>query len=144
MQKRGKNGQMKMSFGMIFSIILIIVFIAFAAYAIIKFIDMQQEIQIVSFKQELQDDVEAISKSQQDYSQEKTYYLPDEIEAVCFTDNDYENLYFESDDFFEGEDIDYIDIDVITSGGDLCFENVEGEVSMTLVKDYGEILVRIE
>ena len=52
-----KKGQMKISFGMIFSIILIVVFIAVAVYAIIKFLDVQHTIQIESFKKDLQDDI---------------------------------------------------------------------------------------
>ena len=139
-----KGGQMKMSFGMIFSIILIIVFVAFATYAIIKFIDMQQGIQVDIFKNDLQDDLDAMWESPQG-SRTVAYSLPDKIDAVCFTrDDDYENLYFESDDFFEGVNIEHIDIDAITTSGDFCIENVEGEVSITLVKDYGEILVKIE
>jgi len=40
-----KRGQLKLSFGMIFSIILIIVFLGFAFFGIQKFMDYQKSIQ---------------------------------------------------------------------------------------------------
>jgi len=137
-----KTAQMKLSFGMIFSIFLIIIFLAFAIYAIIKFINLQHTIQIKIFKNDLQDDVKAIWLSSQEESREVEYYLPNKISAVCFTD-EVENLYFESKKIILGDKIEHIDIEEITSGGDYCIENIEGKVSMTLVKDYGETLVKI-
>ena len=44
-----KRGQMQMSFGMIFSIILIIVFISFAFYVIKKVLDAQRKAEIGLF-----------------------------------------------------------------------------------------------
>lgn len=128
---------MKISFGMIFSIILIIIFIAFATYAIFKFIDMQQGIQVDIFKNDFQDNVKAVWLAPKDNPYEVEYYLPDKIDAVCFTDDEYENLYFEPDDIIFGEKIEHLDI-----GVDFCIDNIDGKVSMTLIKE--EILVRIE
>ena len=127
-----------MSFGMIFSIILIVVFIAFSVYAVFKFIDMQQDIQIRQFKQKLQEDVDLWWKRQPGDSWPREYYLPDIAEKVCFTNEDsYENLYFVSDDNIVGDNIKHLEL-----GSEICFDNVGGKVSMTLVK-VGQ-LVRIE
>jgi len=137
-----KRGQLKLSFGMIFSIFLIIIFLALAVYMIIKFINMQHSIQIEIFKNDLQVDIDAMWQSQQG-SREVEYYLPEKINTVCFTDNDYQNLIFDSEKFTGGANIEHIDIDVITLEGDYCIENIGGKVSMVLIKDYGETLVRI-
>ena len=129
-----KRGQMKMSFGMIFSIFLIIIFIAFATYAIIKFINLQQTIQVESFKNTLQEDIDAMWQSQQG-SREVEYYLPNKIDKVCFDEEN--RLSFTSEENFEEETLEHIDVD------DFCADNIDGKVSMTLVKDFGETLVRI-
>ena len=133
-----KRGQMKLSFGMIFSIFLVIVFLSFSVYAIIKFINMQQAIQIELFKDNLQAHITAIWLSHGEYSEEKKYYLPKKINAVCFTNDDSDNLYFESDDFLERMNIDHIEIEE-----DFCIGNIDGKVSMTLVKEDRETLVKI-
>ena len=44
-----KNGQATISFGMVFSIIMIIIFISFAFYAIQKFLDLQNSAQVGKF-----------------------------------------------------------------------------------------------
>ncbi len=140
-----KRAQMKMSFGMIFSIFLIVIFLTFAIYAIIKFINMQHLIQIELFKDNLQADINQMWQSQYG-SQPKEYYLPNKINAVCFLDDDYQNLIFEPDTLIERDNIDNINITFITSEGEedpFCIPNIEGKVKMTLVKDYGETLVKI-
>jgi hypothetical protein len=138
-----KRGQMKLSFGMIFSIFLIIIFLSFAFYAIIKFINFQQTVQTEMFKDSLQADINTMWQSQQG-SREVEYSLPNKIDAVCFTLDDYQNMIFMSKKIIDGGDIDNIDIESITSKEDpYCFGNIEGKISMTLVKDYGESLVKI-
>jgi len=137
-----KRGQMKLSFGMIFSIILILIFIAFGIYVVIKFLNMQETIQLETFQNDLQEDVNKMWQSQQG-SREVDYTLPKKINAICFVDNDYYNLLFETDEHLDGITINNIDIESITSDGSLCIANVEGKVSMTLVKDYGETRVKI-
>lgn len=141
-----KRAQMKLSFGMIFSIFLIIIFLAFAIYVIIKFVSLQNSIQIESFKNDLQAHITAIWLSRGEYSEEKEYTLPTKINAICFLDDDYQNLMFESDKPMDGDNIENINITFITSDGEedpFCIPNIEGKVKMTLVKDYGETLVKI-
>ena len=74
-----------MSFGMIFSIILIIIFIAVAFYAISKFLDYQKRIQAGQFITYFQEDVDKMWKGSHG-AVERTYTLPSKIEYVCFTD----------------------------------------------------------
>jgi len=79
-----KRGQMKISFGMIVSVILIIVFISFAFFAIGKFLDLQRSVEVGQFTNNLQFDIDKIWKSQG--AQEVEYRLPSKIEKVCFVD----------------------------------------------------------
>ncbi len=101
-----KKAQMKLSFGMIFSIILIIIFIAFAFYAILKFLDLQDSIKTAQFSDDLQYDINKMWKSSQG-SQPREYLLPSKIKSVCFVEDKYENenLIFHSDKFVEGKKI---------------------------------------
>lgn len=133
---------MKLSFGMIFSIILIIVFISFSFYAIQKFLKLKNIMEVGQFINNLQSDIDKIWRSSQG-SQEVKYFLSSKIESVCFVNDEYENLVFRSSDFIEGQKIKHIDIVKITEDGDFCIENVKGKVKMTLEKDYGEALVTI-
>jgi len=141
--KRGKNGQIKLSFRMIFSIILIIVFLAFAFYAIKIFLGIQDTAQTEKFISDLKSDIDRVWKSTES-SEEKEYALPSKIDAVCFRDNEYKNLFFQSDKFFEGGQINHINIQNMISEEDVyCIENIERKVTLTLVKEIDEALVTI-
>ena len=138
-----KKGQMKLSFGMIFSIFLIIIFIAFAVYAITKFINLQKTIQIESFAEDLQSNVNDMWKSLRG-SQPETYSLPNKIDAVCFTDNQFNNLMFRSSEILEEKNIEHLDIATITSGEDpYCIPNIDGKVKLIISKDFNEDLVTL-
>ncbi len=144
-KKRGCRGQMKISFGMIFSIILIVIFLAFAFYAIRKFLEFQDDLKIEKFFDDLQSDVDktwagALSSDSREYS------LPNKIKSVCFTDDEYENLFFQSENIIKGTNIEHIDIEAITNNGKndpFCILNENGKTQMTIKKDFGEILVNI-
>jgi len=141
--KPDKRGQMKLSFGMIFSIFLIIIFIAFAVYAITKFINLQKTIQIESFGNGLQEDVNNMWKSPRG-SQPETYSLPNKIEAVCFTNNEFNNLMFRSSELIDRKNIIHIDISKITTSEDpYCISNINGKVKLIISKDFREDLVTI-
>lgn len=143
-KKRGSKGALELSFGMIFSIILIIAFIAAAFYAITKFLEFQDTIKIEKFGTDLQADIDNLWKSAQG-SYPREYNLPSKIQAVCFSNDEFENMQFISERIIKGKMISHIDI-VSTLGGknSACFNNINGKVSMTLKKDYGENLVTIE
>jgi len=141
--EKGKKGQVKLSFGMIFSIILIIIFLAFAFYAIKSFLGIQDSAQTKKFVTDLKSDIDRVWKSTES-SEEKEYSLPSKIKAVCFTDDDYKNLYFQADKYFEGGQIEHIDISEITYDEDpYCIDNVGGKIKLTLIKEIGEALVTI-
>ena len=141
-----ERGQMQLSFGMIFSIILIILFVAFAFFAINKFLGLQRIAQVGQFVDGLQTDVDKIWKGSQG-SQEVQYFLPKKIKKVCFTDDEYGNLFFDPLGSSEGMDsieIKHIDIEKITGNEDpFCIENIDGKVKMTVKKSFGEALVII-
>jgi len=144
MIKRGKKGQLDISFGMIFSVVLIIAFLGFGFYAITKFIDFQNTIKIEKFLSDFQQDVSNMWKSPQG-SQNLVYDLPTQITSVCFVDDEYQNLRFTSNSLIQGKKIENIDIASITMvENPYCIANVKGKVSFTIVKDFGEKLVRVE
>ena len=135
-----------MSFGMIFSIILIIAFLAFAFYAIKNFLGMQQEIQINQFTENFQGDVDRLWKST---AGNKTveYTLPSKIGNVCFIIDDFNNLLLynsKNPAIFTEYNIKNIDIfETVGSRESLCKKPVEGKISFKLQKDYNKPLVKI-
>lgn len=159
-----KKGQMKLSFGMIFSIFLIIIFISFAFYAIKTFLGIQNEASTVKFVNDFKSDIDIIWKSTKS-SQEFEYPVPLNIKHVCFADfsstksGASSELYDELDEltFGEGNFILYtgnadtlsiilanIDIETTTSNENpLCFKN-SGKITLILKKELDEALVTIK
>jgi len=80
-----KRGQLQISFGMIFSIILIVAFIAVAIYAIIVFINMKKCSEIGLFKQDLQEEINRAWNSEESSLTFKGN-LPSGIQQVCLID----------------------------------------------------------
>lgn len=145
MERGGREikGQMQLSFGMIFSIILIIVFIAFAFYAIMKFLGIKDDALIKKFENKLQTDVDKIWRGQQG-SQKVEYIIPSKIEAVCFVNDEYENLIYQSKEFISRVKIEHLDIEKILEGKEkLCFENIDGKIDMIIKMAPGEKLVTL-
>jgi hypothetical protein len=129
---------------MIFSIILIIVFLAFGFYAIKKFIDLQSSVQIENFLRDFQNDVNTMWKSREG-SQEIAYPLPSKISAVCFKDDEFQNLEFVSNQLLSGDLIENIDIAKITLEEDpYCIQTLKGKITLKIVKEFGETLVSVE
>jgi len=161
-----KKGQIELSFGMIFSIILIIIFLSFAFFVIKKFLDMKDALEAGRFASQLQDDVDKMWKSSQG-SQEQEYIISSKIEKVCFADFDSNNagndselyrklkqVYYGNENLFfypvgSGNGIDairieYINIEKITEENNpYCIEN-NGKVKLTINKNFDEVLVNIE
>ena len=140
-----KKGQMKMSFGMIFSIILIIIFLIIAFYAIQKFMGLQQNIQVNQFADSLKSDVDKMWRGSQG-SQEFTYSLPSKTQSVCFVEDDFENLVVKDKDgsALLRTTISHIDIEKILNGSDkFCLEVKNNKVSIILKKEYGQTLVDV-
>jgi hypothetical protein len=141
-----KGGQTQISFGMIFSIILIVIFIAFAVYGITKFLGVQRYAQVEKFKSDLQTDIDKMWRSTQG-SQVVEYILPNKIKQVCFADGEFENMYFVPlDSDYKGVILENIDIGNTVKSKTtkkLCIDNSNGKVSMTIKKAYLENLVTI-
>ncbi len=156
---------MELSFGMIFSIILIIVFISFSVYVTIKFLGFQDKVKIENFKESVQNSVNDIWKGTQGKNT-VSYALPNSIEKICFfdktanakgKDKDFynlflglslqENLMFYPEASGEGDNgikIDNINLKNITAlENPLCVDNIGGKVTMNLKMNYGESLVTI-
>jgi len=126
-----------MSFGMIFSIILIIAFIAFAFYAITKFLDWEEYGQIGLFVDDIQNDIDKMWQSDQGQKSYE-YKLPKNVEQVCFKEG---KIYFKP--FGTGQDFDYRKIEHLETL-DLCIDVVDGKAKIAIKKDFGESLVSIE
>jgi hypothetical protein len=149
-KKFGSNkAQMQISFGMIFSILLIIVFIAFAFFGIKKFMEVQNGILGKKFIDDLNNDLEKVWKSARS-SEEVSYSLPDKVESVCFGEknteyeNDMYNVYFLPEGEFDGGKLNRVDFEKTLNGEEeLCFPVKNKKVSFVLSKSYGETLVTI-
>lgn len=156
---------MKISFGMIFSIILIVIFIAVAFYGISKFLDYQKRIQIGQFVNYFQEDVKKMNSPgsiSQDYS------LPNAIEYICFADvlkkssGDYaefynefklsssggdKNMFFYPKKAAEGYNsikLENINLENITNiENPYCIKNEKGQVKINIKMNLGENLVTI-
>ncbi len=139
-----KKAQVELSFGMIFSIILIIAFLAFAFYAIKKFIDFKDKAQIETFIDDLNSAIYKTWNSDQVSSKSEEYVLPKKIESVCFTDKENKNFYLKLKNSFDRREIAHINIEKITQDEDpYCIENKNGKVKMILKKDSKESSVTI-
>lgn len=153
---------MKLSFGMIFSIILIIVFIAFAFFVIQKLLDLGEIISVGKFADDIQSDIDKLWNGEKG-SQELEYSLPREIEWVCFANllepensaSNNEGFYDKFKKYFADNknlffypigstELNGLEIPHIDFGNDnpLCFEN-DGKIEITLEKDFGEALVSV-
>lgn len=167
MKRVNKAGQINLSFGMIFSIILIVVFIVFAFYAIGKFLDIQKSAKTAQFIQSLETDVDKMWRSSQG-SQEVEYSLPSSVEHICFADFDspvvpqskkeiydeFRFVYFEDENMFfypvgssgglDSTKITNIDVVGITNNENpYCIPTENGKVKLTIRKGLDETLVTI-
>lgn len=168
-KKRGNTkGQMKLSFGMIFSIILIIVFIAFAFYAINFFLDMQENVSSKKLITDIQKDVDSVWRSSES-SQTFEYTLPKNVDALCFVDWSLEAssgnedihseieagtlqegnvvLYEESETRVNMETfgIEHINLQrIISSENPYCIRKIDGKVNLVLKKGFQDALVDVE
>jgi len=141
-----KRGQTKLSFGMIFSIILIIIFISFAFYAIKHFLSLQEKIQLEKFVDDINDDVDELWKSTQG-SQTVTYSLPSKVKQVCFANDAYGNLLLKDKKGIPlgSWQIDHLNLDeMLGNRRQICFEVAGGKLEIVLEKNYGQTLVTIK
>lgn len=164
---KSKRSQLQISFGMIFSVILIIVFIAVAIYAIIMFLGIKCTADTGLFKQDLQDEVNrAWSGDESSFVFNST--LPSGIEKICFINllkeekgenkNIYTSFkkygYVNVNMFFwplnkacsdvRAFDIQQVNISNITEENNpYCIDAVDNKINMRIEKDFRESLVRV-
>lgn len=143
---KNKKAQIKLSFGMIFSIIIIIFILTFAFWGIKKVMGIQQSALISKFESDFQDDITTMWSGPQG-QQTVSYTLPNKIEGVCITESNYEDMYFlPISSRVASVNLLHVNFEKTVennNGQDLCFKNVEGKVEITLKKEFGETLVTI-
>ena len=156
-----KSGQMQISFAMIFSIILITIFLGFAFYAIKVFLKTGDSAKAAKFIDEFQGDIDRIWKSEVS-SETIEYTVPSYVDLICFIDfsananGKNEKLYAEinnSIDYlnsnfvfypinyngYESAKITHLNIQKTTAmENPLCIQTNNNKVSVNLKKDYGE------
>lgn len=132
-----KKGQLNISFGMIFSIILIVVFLAFAFYAIQKFLSFQHDATIAKFYEGLNNDVGKVWASTQ-ASKEVEYNLPTSVVKVCFKNNPTKNIYLYEKIPLPDEYVDHLNI-----ASPFCIPVANGKVKLLLEKSFGQAYVNI-
>lgn len=145
-RKKNKSGQMQISFGMIFSIILVIVFLAFAFYAIQKFLGMQEEIKMQLFKEDFQKDIDKMWASSQG-PERVEYIVSSKIDSMCVFDDrrGINNFQIYRGEIVEQVKFEKIDVDKsLVNGSPLCITTENSRISFLLDKKYGENLVTIK
>ncbi|MBU2612803.1 MAG: hypothetical protein KKB62_03725 [Nanoarchaeota archaeon] len=135
---KSKGAQMKLSFGMIFSIILIIIFLAFAFYAIQQFFSFQGQVTTSKFYDSLRKDVDEVWKASQ-ASKAVGYLVPSGVSQVCFNDDSFENVVLYKERSSVGQYVDHLEITQ-----SICITAVDGRVKFLLVKNYSDALVKVE
>ena len=158
---------MKLSFGMIFSIILIIVFLIFAFYAIKKVLSFQKSMTLGKFADSLRNDIDEAWLGPQ-ISEEFSYNMPGGILAVCFVDFSQnprgpkkdiydklnqayygsENLIFYPVGSAEGHDsllVEHINMNkTLEKENPFCIDVEKGKISMTFKKEFNEDRIIVE
>jgi hypothetical protein len=160
-----KRGQFRISFGMMFSMILIAVFVFLAFYVISMFLDIKDEVETGGFIDDLGDEIERLHKSTGGAEKTKTLRLgKDEITHVCFFDfergqsgpydeqfNDIKRKTSASDNFyfyprrfaeFDSAEIKHVDMENFEQNP-YCIRAQDREFEFRLSKDIGDSLIKI-
>lgn len=159
-----KRGQFELSFGMIFSILMIISFIGVASYVLYKFVDFGRETNIQLFVYELQESVDKLWGGTEG-SQTLIWNIDKSITNICFVDfsrpaNNEREIYQEISRFSDNSDINMFLYPTTVVGGNnagrvinhinitktteeknpYCIKNM-GEINITIEKSFQEALV---
>ncbi len=165
--KRDKKAQLNINFSVIFSVILIIAFVAVAVYAIIMFLNLQKCSETGLFKQNLQESVNR-AWSSEETSEIFEGKISKDIERVCFIDlnskakGEYKDFYQDVEKsgikninmFFyplrnacegqKGFQIEHLDVEKITEKDNpKCFKN-DNKVVINIEKGFYDSLVNLE
>src|SRR3989344_971308 len=164
-----KRGSMEISFGMIFSVIIIIAIIGVAVYAITTFLHVGKTAELSLFYKNFEDSIEDIWSSASS-SRVFSFSLPKTIESVCFGslttsssaqyNQELKDLKMYSSGFeqqntntflypatnageFAFKKVDKIDLSKLAARFD-CFEVNSGKVKIRLSKEELDSLVKVE
>ena len=166
MIKRGKKAQFQMSFGMMFSIILIVAFIVVAIIAINSFLGVRCSTEQGQFIKDLDSEITRIWKGAGEIVTKDYQVLGCDFEQVCFYDvtssitgnveyaEDFRiftgdegdhNLYFypRKESKIPSTRIEHINMDNFARNP-LCFRKVNEKISIKFSKSSRESLVNIE
>ncbi len=155
-----RRSQLQISFGMLFSIILIIAFIAVAIYAITIFLNTKNCTQLGIYKEDLQGEIDRAFQNEES-GFDFQGIVPSSVDYVCFVDTSslikgsyldkYDERYIlEEENFFfaplkdsckdmRAFKIEHINIEKITSiNNPYCAGKVDGQVSLRIVKGFNE------
>ena len=135
---------MQLSFGMIFSILLIVVFIAFAFFGIKHFLEIQQQASYYQFIEDFKSDVNK-AWNEPKYIDTKEYSVPRKVIGICFV-NEEENLQILiKDSLSEREAIPNLNLEKILNGQErVCINAKNNQLTLALSKTYGENEVTIK
>jgi hypothetical protein len=166
-RKLNKKGQTELSFGMIFSIIMIVGILSFGGYIIWKFTSFNECTESANLIRTFQEDINRIYYgSGGSYTPASGYSLSAGKKMICLIDTEstargenedlYDTIKAEARknfnllfDPFTGTEcgeykITHIDLQKSTAENNpLCFENKNGRVKITMIKNYGENLVTL-
>ena len=135
---------MEMSFGMIFTIILVIVFIVFAFYAIKGFLNLQKKIQAEQFFENFQKETDKMYQSTYG-SKNVSFNFPSNVEKVCFQNTQEDNVFLDLNKGYEQKTINHLNNDKILNGkNESCATVTKNKVEFIFSKEYGEDLVTIK
>lgn len=164
---KSKRSQLQVSFGMIFSVFLIIAFIAVAIYAIVMFLGIKKCAETGEFKNNLQEEINRAWNSDETSSVFKES-LNTDIQQVCFIDLSEEARGEYKDAYNQIKKLGFVDINMFfyplknaCQGGKAflishlniseitkqnnpnCFGNIKGKVEIKIEKGFHESLVRL-
>lgn len=162
-----ERAQINLSFGMIVSIVLIIIFLTFGGWAIWKFLNLNANLQGGQVINAIQEDIDALWRSTTFGVTQKTYVAPSRVEAVCFVDfsssargaqsalmDDLSLANYGSENFvfypfgsvegLESTTINHLDLpSIVARENPYCVTVEDGKISLTLEKVRGEALIRV-
>ncbi len=164
-----RTGSIELSFGMIFSIIIMVAIIGVAVYAISAFLDIGQTSQFGLFHQQFQETIDEVWASSIT-DKVSSFSLPSSIELVCFGslsgnifnpeyEDEFKELKRYSSNFEQqntnrflypsdkGGEFTYKKIgkiDLSAMNGFDCFEVKSGVLKIRLVKEEFDALVKIK
>ncbi len=160
-----KIGQLQISFGMIFSIMIIAATLAVAGYVIFKFVNLETNISCKLFANDIQERIDKAWRADGETSDIIEHSAPDKAERICFgevslqpssLDKDYHeflktyskkenNLFFYSEDkkICGGDKFAYT-LEHASFSSFFCLSEENGKISIKISKRTSEPLVSLK